>query len=380
MKRNLHLDILRGIAILLVIGAHQHINNYTGVSGWLARAWHDHGVVGVPLFFALSGYLIGGLILDEIRNYGSFDVMRFLVRRGFKLYPAYFVFIIYLVMMPTVKALLSGGDFFTTAETKLQEFTPNLMFLQNYVGSNPAAHTWSLAVEEHFYLMLPFLVLWLHRNGSIRWLTIIGLLSPVIFTLIRGLCWEFGDPYMQKMFATHLELDGLLLGVGLRSLKEYSPMMFVRLSLGRWVWLLLGVVLVLQKSLILPSSACGSALILLGVLHMSAQDFGLFARWGYPLIQSLSWVGRHSYSIYLWHVTAMGIISGKLLSHLQLDTSQTVPWFLHRTLLCVSIVLVGWVLARLVEWPALRMRDHLFPSPSLLTPITEKSLTSNTVS
>jgi len=373
MKRNLNLDVLRGIAILLVIGAHQHINNYVGISGWICRVWHDHGAVGVPLFFALSGYLIGGLILDELRNHGSLDVTRFLVRRGFKLYPAYFVFIGYLVVIPSVKTLMAGGDTLVTFGAKLRDFTPNFLFIQNYVGSNPAGHTWSLAVEEHFYLMLPFLVLWLHRTGRIRWLSTIGLLSPVIFTLVRYLCEKLGDPYMQDLAgATHLRLDGLALGVGLRALKEYSPLRFSRLGLGRWLWLVLGVTLVLQRSYILPATACGSALILLGAVHLSARDFGFVARWGYPIMQLLGWIGLHSYSIYLWHVTAMGIVSGKLLSILQLDTSQTAPWFLHRTLLCISIVLIGWALARVVEWPALRIRDRWFPSQSLLTPVTEK--------
>lgn len=372
MKRNLNLDVLRGIAILLVIGAHQHINNYVGVSGWIARVWHDHGVVGVPLFFALSGYLIGGLILDELRNHGSLDVTRFLVRRGFKLYPAYFIFIGYLVVIPSAKTLMAGGDTLVTFGVKLRDFTPNFLFIQNYVGSNPAAHTWSLAVEEHFYLMLPFLVLWLHRTGRIRWLCTIGLLSPAIFTLVRYLCEKLGDPYVQDMAATHLRLDGLALGVGLRALKEYSPLRFSRLGLGRWLWLVLGVTLVLQRSSVFPATACGSALILLGAVHLSARDFGFVARWGYPIVQMLGWVGLHSYSIYLWHVTAMGIVSGKLLSILQLDTSQTAPWFLHRTLLCISIILIGWVLARVVEWPALRIRDRWFPSQSLLTPVTEK--------
>lgn len=376
MKRNLNLDVLRGIAILLVIGAHQHINNHVGVSGWMARVWHDHGVVGVPLFFALSGYLIGGLILDELRNHGSFDVTRFLVRRGFKLYPAYFVFIGYLVVMPSAKTLLAGGDTLVTFETKLREFTPNLLFLQNYVGSNPAAHTWSLAVEEHFYLTLPFLVLWLYRTGRIRWLTMIGLLSPMVFTLLRYLCWKLGDPYVENMAATHLRIDGLALGVGLRAMKEYSPEAFSRLGLGRWLWLILGVKLLLLRSFLLPATACGSALILLGTVHLSIRDFGIVARWGYPMMQLLGWVGLHSYSIYLWHVTVMGIVSGKLLLHLQLDTSQTAPWFLHRTLLCISIVLIGWALARLVEWPALRIRDRWFPSQSLLTPVSEERIAS----
>lgn len=368
MKRNLSLDIMRGIAILLVIGAHQHIDNHTGVSGWLARIWHDYGIVGVPLFFALSGYLIGGLILDEIRNHGTFDVIRFLVRRGFKLYPAYFVFIGYLILMPTVKAMISGEDIMHTFGIKFREFIPNLFFLQNYIGSNPAAHTWSLAVEEHFYLVLPFFILWLQAIGHIRWLTMFGLLSPIIFTGIRYICWRLGDPYVDTVpIATHLRLDGLALGVGLRALKEYSPVTFSRLGLFRWLWLILGVTLVLIPNAILPNTSCGSALILLGIVHLTIRDFGIIGRAAYPIAQLIGWIGLHSYSIYLWHVTAMGIASGKLLSHLHLDTTQTFHWFLYRTLLCISIIVMGWGLARIVEWPALQIRDRWFPSRSMKT-------------
>jgi peptidoglycan/LPS O-acetylase OafA/YrhL len=79
-KRNLQLDILRGIAILLVFGRHLEIPRPEGLLGIFADAWFRIGWLGVDLFFVLSGFLIGGLLVTELHNHGRIDVQRFLVR------------------------------------------------------------------------------------------------------------------------------------------------------------------------------------------------------------------------------------------------------------------------------------------------------------
>jgi len=120
----------------------------------------------VDLFFVLSGFLIGGLLVSELHHHGHIDIGRFLIRRGLKIYPPHFVFIGYLMLMPVAKAILAGNNVWTTFTTEWGKYWPNLLFLHNYVGTNPAGHTWTLAVEEHFYLLLPFLLaglVWLGR-------------------------------------------------------------------------------------------------------------------------------------------------------------------------------------------------------------------------
>ena len=292
------------------------------------------------------------------------------------LYPAYFVFLAYLIVMPVAKALKAGGwhNALHLLCSKLNDYWPNFLFLQNYVGSNPAMHTWSLAVEEHFYILLPILVLWLSRRGSLRWLTAIGLLSPVIFTILRLACWYLGDPYIDPakhpfMFATHLRMDGLAIGVGLRSLKEYSPPVFQALGRWRWLWLIAGTTLMLLPVPVLPTVQVGAAMVLLGVIHLGAADFGFLSGVGVPVIRFLGWIGLYSYSIYLWHATLVGVSSKVFISHLHLDPLRPFSWFLNRILIVASCVVGGWAAARLVEWPVLKIRERYFPARPLARPL-----------
>lgn len=110
-------------------------------------------------FFSLSGYLVCGLLFIEMRNSGTIDVSRFLIRRGLKIWPAYFAFVAYLVAVPLVKGT-------ATISSLVSDYWPNVLFLNNYIGPNTALHTWSLAVEEHFYLLLIAFPGCIYSNGE----------------------------------------------------------------------------------------------------------------------------------------------------------------------------------------------------------------------
>jgi peptidoglycan/LPS O-acetylase OafA/YrhL len=242
---------------------------------------------------------------------------------------------------------------------------PNLLFLQNYVGPNPALHTWSLAVEEHFYLLLPFSMLALHRWKRLPLLTVLGLCSPLLFSAIRQIwVYYFSGRFQITGMETHMVLDGLLMGVGLRALKEYSPEIFA--ALGRWRWIAValgGVLLAFGREVPYVSMApVGSTLLLLGTLHLTPADFGGVRRIGRPIVRLMGWVGMYSYSIYLWHPTFTGFAEKNFISHLHLDTTRSFDWFVNRTLIVIAIILGGWFVSRLVEWPVLRLRDRYFPS------------------
>ena len=375
--RNLQLDVLRGVAILLVFGRHLELARPEGAVGSFAEAWFRIGWLGVDLFFVLSGFLIGGLLIRELRRCGSIDITRFLVRRGLKIYPAYFVFIAYLILVPTVKALASGGGWSATLTEQWIRYWPNLLFLQNYIGSNPAGHTWSLAVEEHFYLLLPFAMVALASTGRVRLLVPLCLLAvPALLLLLRGLSVWSDDAFAVKMSATHLRLDALLFGVGIRTVAEYFPEQLTQ-GVRRWRYGLIaaGLLLWSLNLWIEPSTAfvrtlglmfnyVGSAALLLAACHIHATDFGRSARYLSPLAESVAWIGFYSYTIYLWHVTAMGILGREI--GLRLVSWQGAPstltWLAGALAACVGAVLVGVLASRAVEWPLLRLRDRMFPS------------------
>ena len=131
------LDVLRGIAILLVLLAHQPIPKASQLAHF--------GLTGVDLFFVLSGYLIGGILLAERYSRGRVGVKRFYFRRAVRIWPPY-----YACLALTLAVAAAAG---LPARLAL----PYIAHVQNYYETLPglAQHFWSLAVEEHFYLLLP---------------------------------------------------------------------------------------------------------------------------------------------------------------------------------------------------------------------------------
>ena len=375
--RNIQLDVLRGVAILLVLGRHLELPRPAGIAGLLADVWFRIGWIGVDLFFVLSGFLIGGLLVEELHHRGKIDVTRFLVRRGLKIYPAYFVFIAYLVAMPTLKALLAGRDGWATFVQQWLLYWPNLLFLQNYVGTNPAGHTWSLAVEEHFYLTLPFLLAWLASQGRIRQLLFVCSASGVLFLLLRIASVATNDVHAERMAATHLRLDALLCGVGLRALAAYFPQWFAKargyrpalVAIGLICWspnLFLEPSTSFVRTLGLTATYVGSAAFLMAAFHTHGVDFGRTRSMASVFAKGMAWIGIYSYAIYLWHTTAMGILEREVGARMLAWAGGMggVAWTGATLAVCAGTVVVGVIATRLVEWPVIRMRDRVFPSNS----------------
>src|SRR5205814_1907553 len=142
--RNLQLDFLRGVAILLVILRHTALFH---IPGWEASLV-QFGWAGVDLFFVLSGFLISGLLFSEYRQNGMIRFARFAVRRALKIYPAF-----YFLVLLTVLA----GIAFHTSDAVLRPLLHDVFFIQSYIPGT-YGHFWSLSVEEHFYILLPVLL------------------------------------------------------------------------------------------------------------------------------------------------------------------------------------------------------------------------------
>ena len=153
--RLIQLDFLRGCAALLVMGHHGFLEaTQAGFFKWPAHVWWRLANSGVDLFFVLSGFLIGGLLFQEWKKSGNLDIKRFLIRRGFKIWPSYFFYVFFSIGVHS--ATVTWGD----PWRGLTYLLPNLLHLQNYLVT-PITHTWSLSVEEHFYLALPFVLVYI---------------------------------------------------------------------------------------------------------------------------------------------------------------------------------------------------------------------------
>lgn len=340
-NRNQPLDILRGIAVLMVVVSH-----YTVVLPG-GSALLDTGSVGVDLFFVLSGFLISGLLFSEFKKTGTIDVKRFWIRRGFKIYPSFYT-------------LIGLTIFVAVARTHRlpRELIHEAVFLQNYLPRF-WFHTWSLAVEEHFYLFLPVLLLILSRVGKntrnpFRVVPIISIGLSIICLYGRIVALRHGANWDQIAFPTHLRIDALFAGVALGYYAHFNPESF-RDAGKPWV-LALGVVFA-ASLVVMPD---------VPRLTFAYVVFTLIVAWAVngpasknPLARVLAWIGYYSYSIYLWQVIPM-----LGLEHLP-DR-----WFRFPTY-AVATIAFGVVMAKTIEIPALKVRDKMFPVASQVKPIKE---------
>ncbi len=183
------IDGLRAIAVLAVIFFHAGIPGFSG------------GFVGVDIFFVISGFLITTIILKEIST-GKFSVARFYERRIRRIFPALFPVITFTVVIASL--LFDPGTFkaFSTSITSTTFFYSNILFWSEsgYFDAasitKPLLHTWSLAVEEQFYIFFPLLLITIHRfskNRYLPWVVGAGLI-PCIYGLgLNNLIKEIYD-------------------------------------------------------------------------------------------------------------------------------------------------------------------------------------------
>lgn len=344
---------------------------------WLAGVWQRVGWAGVDLFFVLSGFLVSGLLFAEYRRHGSLRIGRFLIRRGFKIYPAFYV-----LLAATVAVELSARTFApATAVTLLAEAT----YLQGYVA-HYWSHTWSLAIEEHFYVVLPLALLCAWRwTGSLERLG--GRLTAIVVTLalatlvLRFQAWmDYERDHTRYLLQTHLRLDSLAWGVVLGYLYHFHHdglEGFVRrrrIPIALASAALLAVPFVAEEASgplftagMLGLSGGFSGLLLLALLHPFARRDAPpppHRRAGH-LGGAVAAIGVYSYSIYLWHIPGREWI----LVHLEEAgffniASPTLAYLLNVGVFAFSSIAVGILLAHAVERPALALRDRLFPSRS----------------
>jgi peptidoglycan/LPS O-acetylase OafA/YrhL len=372
-KRIQQLDLLRGLAILLVLI--HHSGGLVGNLGRFTRIYRSiqgFGWTGVDLFFVLSGFLIGGILFREIERNGRLRVRRFLLRRVFKIWPGYLALVIFALLKDSRHAE-NGQGLAGLART----YWANFLHLQNYFP-NIRFHTWSLAVEEHFYLLLPLLLgsLALASAGTVRrWfppiaVLLIGLIA--LFRAVHGIFVPF--TYETHMYATHLRLDSLLMGVLLAHLATFSPDRFARLRDHHRLMLLAGLALIcpmlwldLDRSLFVQTAGfsllyLGYGCILVGTLgiqHGKGLSGTLLA--SMP-VRVISGIGLFSYAIYLWHidlaVRPMVKIAPMLQSHLPPAMASVISVMCVIAMACTA----GMLLTFLIEKPALALRDRLVPA------------------
>src|SRR5258708_4992346 len=286
------IDGLRAVAVLLVFAYH------------LGTARVRGGFVGVDVFFVISGYLIGSIILSEIDR-GRFSLLSFYERRVRRILPALFV-------MLAVCALLAY-DFLLPAE--LNEFAKSFLaatfsfsnfffcykagYFEGAAAMKPLLHTWSLAVEEQFYIFLPLFLMALSRcSKSIRKMAV---LAVAICSFLVSAWGAFHSPE-STFYLAHTRAWELLLGtlLSLDIVPSFSSAIWRNLSSAVGLCMIFTSAVLYQKTTPFPGLAAalpclGAALVIIaGREGSSLVGSALSFR---PVV----FVGTISYSLYLWH-------------------------------------------------------------------------------
>lgn len=351
------LDLLRLLAVLLVIGCHMEAlpEDWHSPLRPLISEWKDSGARGVDLFFVLSGFLVSGLLFSEYRKRNEVSLARFFARRAWRIYPPFFV----LVGVTLLHA------WYVLNWTPPKEWVlAEVFFLQSYL-QGLWNHTWTLGVEEHFYLVMPLLLavmMWRNRGAANPFRAVPWLVGAILIAgiLIRLVNWNVraGLTFHTHVFHTHLRLDSLFFGTLVAYAYHFHAEAFHRIAHPlRFVLIVAGVALLFSGCFIPMGGAylvtfgfsqfyVGAAALMIGVLMCKIPQNRVIA-W-------LAMLGTYSYSIYLWHMTTMQWALPKM--------HGSVSWPLRQAIYMAAAFIIGLAMAKIVEAPVLKLRDRWHPS------------------
>jgi peptidoglycan/LPS O-acetylase OafA/YrhL len=355
------LDTVRGIAVLGVVLLHGFYWQYAGLSfsPWARRfmAATQPGWSGVNLFFVLSGFLITGILLDS-KNKPHF-YRRFYTRRALRILPAYYLLLILLLLLRTSSAAFVGLSFVYMAN------------MTDFFGvACDYGPLWSLAVEEHFYILWPTVV----RNLTARRLTLISASMVVLIPLLRATSFALGHRGGLAWY-TWFVADGLaagsLLAIVLRtSVTRAQVKTLCRTLLGASI--LLGIA-GQPFGILTRNQLLGAALQFTTINGFFAGILLLFLLAGtsnarrYVNLSLLRFLGYLSYGLYLNHLLAFRIYD-RLCRHY---LPQFIPSNGHFALVLLRFALASggaigtaYLSRRFFEERFLRLKDSLVPKTS----------------
>jgi peptidoglycan/LPS O-acetylase OafA/YrhL len=351
------LDTLRAIAIALVLMTHYN--------GFVARGSifgfiGDVGWAGVDLFFVLSGYLIGNQLLAPAARGESLPLKTFFARRLLRTLPNYYVVLAVYLLLPHSaiwgKTMAPAWRYLT--------FTQN--FGLRY--GETFTHSWSLCIEEQFYLVLPLAVLALvrpSRSPRLLWCALLAAIGAGIAT--RGISFMNGQEAFSApaYYSTFARFDELLPGVAIAMLKNFHPGLFGRIlkhgnallaaGIAMAVAVLYGVRYDAPNPFLTSTFGFSLVAISFALLTLAAlSPHSLLNRLRIPGATSLAlW----SYAVYLVHKPVFMALRPEL-ERRGIDPAAPL------TIVAVMAagILGGWLLYRLVETPFMRLRARWFPA------------------
>lgn len=357
------LDGLRAVAIGLVLLEHTGLEIFDG------------GNSGVIIFFVLSGFLITKLMVEEWDTTGTLSVRAFYGRRFVRIMPAPLVMVAVLALLSTHLESTDAGRRYLWFELSmvvlyLYNMRPILFGTGGWFGAQLTpgtdtylAHTWSLAVEEHFYLVWPWVLKGL-RLPALRPVRVVGGLLgfALVATVARYVVDQYSNPDVVSIPV--FNFDGFALGAALAFIVHHDLWPRFRELLGQWWVAPVASVVILADLLLRDQREDGSvygywymsyiglaSVLLIGSLYLGGRR-GLVG-WVLTLPPSV-WLGRLSYSLYLWHVPVQVYFSQE----------RFPDWSVPRIVITEQLVTFAAMLASyyLIEMPARRLRRFFVPA------------------
>ena len=330
------IDGLRAIAVTSVIAFHAQWTLFSG------------GFVGVDVFFVISGYLIGSMIIDDV-SAGRFSLVGFYERRIRRILPALAVMMVatsvlaYLYMLPNELERYADSLLAATFSVSNFYFARNSGYFMPAATTFPLLHTWSLAIEEQFYIFLPLFVLLVHRLWR-RGLWLV-LLAATLLSLAFSVRSAFQGP-PSDFYMPQLRAWELLLG----SLIAWNRLPALTSRIWREAAGLLGIVLIIVSATTFLSwtpfpgyaalvPCLGAALVI-----AAGRSGDSFVARGLSL-PPLVFLGRISYSLYLWHWPIFVFI--KMSEHFPAERHTTAT----RVLAVAATLIIATLSWKYVETP-----------------------------
>jgi len=356
-NRNQAIDFLRAIAVSLTLFRHFGINLFMYKIGW----------VGVDLFFVLSGFLVSGLLFGEFKKTGKIDFIRFFVRRGLKIYPLFYLLIFIYIIQTKIDPI---------AQIDYHALKVEALFYKNYVGGNAFwIHTWSIDVEEHFYLLLPLLLLTLlffNKTTQTPFKAIPYLFGAIaIGSLALRIHATLTMPFshVNNVSPTHLRIDSLFFGTLLSYFYHFHReklASFVTnnkpfLRIASFILLLPCAIFWDENPQMITWGFTSLYLGFGGILLLSIYSEQKLPAPLAKVYSAMATMGLYSYSMYIIHWPLIWWfklpIGGYLDTHFPIKLGAFFVYF-------GLVYLLGWILSKTIEIPFLALRDKLFPAKS----------------
>lgn len=330
------LDLLRALAIILVINAHTVL----AFGAPPALAPLQLGGTGVDLFFVLSGWLLGRQLLRELSTHNTINLQRFWYRRWLRTLPAYYT-VLFLTFLQQI-LLKSHPDIRYSY----------LYFLQNYHELPYFSISWSLCVEEHFYLLVgPFLLL-LYRMRRLRWWLLTIVLGTPILCRLAG-WYTTGEE-------THVRWDECAMGVCLAAINVFMPSLWKKLCSFAPLIALLGLMAYGLNFYARWHPELGIRdydKVVYAIIFSSFILLGNCSRWWQTslYVPGSSYIATRAYSLYLLHPEILALL--KRFGH-------ELPFPLFLLSAWIGSCVLAELLYRTVELPCMNLRERFSPSSS----------------